>query len=56
MAKYRVTQPWFGVSKGDIIETSSLSPALSPNVELVEERKLEVATPKKSEERKEGKK
>lgn len=60
MDKYRVVIPWVGVTKGDIIETDSLSPALFPNVELVEEpvedRKLEVATPGKTEPRKDEKK
>lgn len=46
MIKYLVKRPWHGVSKGDVIETDKLHPALLPNVEVLEERKLEVATPK----------
>lgn len=56
MDKYRVIIPWFGVKKGDIIETDKLHPALLPNVEVVEDRKLEVATPVKTEPRKDEKK
>ena len=58
MTKYLVKRPWHGVSKGDVIETDKLHPALLPNVEVFieqaeeleepakEELKLEVATPK----------
>lgn len=46
MTKYVVKRPWHGVSKGDVIETDKLHPALLPNVEVLEERALEVATPK----------
>ena len=55
MTKYIVKRPWHGVSKGDVIETDKLHPALLPNVEVLEERTLEevleertleVATPK----------
>lgn len=46
MTKYLVKRPWHGVSKGDVIETDKLHPALLPNVEVLEERTLEVATPK----------
>ena len=45
MTKYLVKQPWHGVNKGDVIETNKLHPALLPNVEVLEERTLEVATP-----------
>lgn len=48
MIKYLVKRPWHGVSKGDVIETDKLHPALLPNVEVLEERKLEVATPKET--------
>lgn len=46
MTKYIVKRPWHGVSKGDVIETNKLHPALLPNVEVLEDRTLEVATPK----------
>ena len=46
MIKYIVKRPWHGVSKGDVIETDKLHLALLPNVDVLEERTLEVATPK----------
>lgn len=46
MIKYLVKRPWHGVKKGDVIETDKLHPALLPNVEVLEDPKLEVATPK----------
>lgn len=49
MTKYIVKRPWHGVSKGDVIETDKLHPALLPNVEVLEDRVLEVATPKAKE-------
>ena len=45
MTKYIVKRPWYGVSKGDVIETDKLHPALLPNVEAVDDRHFEVATP-----------
>jgi len=50
--KYEVVIAWYPVKVGDIIETDNLHPALKPNVrELpekpVEEKTLEVATPRR---------
>lgn len=55
MIKYLVKRPWHGVSKGDVIETDKLHPALLPNVEVLEERALEVATPNEKTKGKKGK-
>lgn len=50
--KYEVVIAWYPVKIGDIIETENLHPAIKPNVrELpekpVEEKTLEVATPRR---------
>lgn len=50
--RYEVTKAWQGVSVGDVVETDTLHDALKPNVrELpekpVEEKTLEVATPRR---------
>lgn len=50
--KYEVVIAWYPVKVGDIIETDNLHPAIKPNVrELpekpVEEKTLEVATPRR---------
>lgn len=52
MARFEVVIPWYPVKVGDIIETDNLHPAIKPNVrELpekpVEEKTLEVATPRR---------
>ena len=50
--RYEVIIPWFGVNKGDVVETEKLHPSLLPNVRpLVEEPNVElvVATPKAEE-------
>ena len=57
MAKYEVIKPWCSTVKvGDIWETKSLHPSLKCHVELVEEKTLEVATPKKTVKKKANKK
>lgn len=46
--RYEVVKPWFGVSRGDVVETENLHPALLPNVKPLEYVNVElvVATPK----------
>ena len=47
--RYEVIIPWFGVSRGDVVETDNLHPSLLANVKALEgkEPKVElvVATP-----------
>lgn len=47
MPKYEVVTPWFGVKKGDVIETDTLNPIIAPNVRLLTGAvaELVVATP-----------
>lgn len=50
--KYEVVIAWYPVKTGDIIQTDNLHPALKPNVrelpeKQVEEKSLEVATPRR---------
>lgn len=49
--RYEVIIPWFGVNKGDVVETEKLHPSLLSNVRALEESKVElvVATPKTEE-------
>ena len=49
--RYEVIIPWFGVNKGDVVETEKLHPSLLPNVRVLEEKNIElvVATPKAEE-------
>lgn len=46
--RYEVIIPWFGVNKGDVVETEKLHPSLLSNVRVLEEKNIElvVATPK----------
>lgn len=47
--KYTVIRPWFGVTRGQVIEVENLHPAILPNVEEV----LTVEEPEEEEEEKE---
>ena len=48
MAKYEVIRPWFGVSKGDVLELKEVHPSLESHVRPLagQAADLEVATPK----------
>ena len=49
MARYEVIRPWFGVKKGDVVETEKLHPALTANVKPLDDKPkpaLVVAIPK----------
>ena len=41
MAKYRVKRSWFGVTKGQIIETDNLHQALRSNVEPADDQEVD---------------
>lgn len=45
--KYEVIRPWYGVSKGDVVDLKHLHPALKANVRPLhgEAAKLDPATP-----------
>lgn len=53
MAQYRVTKPWWGVKKGQIVELDSVPRSIKGQVELIDEGEPEkdaelTVNPKKS--------
>lgn len=50
--KYIVKTPWHGVSKGDVIETDKLNPALAAHVEKAPSERKMVTNPDKGDQKK----